>query len=964
MHSNPIVPFHLHLLLLHVVKKTAVMSSAVPHEESRPPPPLTTSFTPLAAARAALAPTTATVAASEDILRGIYNEKLHASVRSIITTLTTELPEDHIFLQLLADPSTQQYCRVRLAEVVEGFLYSTQAEQYHELAKELVRREQDSEAQRQRIEELEAALGQALHDAQQQRQQMMDEISSHTSRSPPIPSSHVSSPEAAAGPSSAPARSSNPMEDEEARRELLRALEQATHDQELHRCRQALQAVARVVAVTSDEMTYDDKYLYEGELMTELYKCVQSLLQYVDGALDSQERLRREIQEQHSWVVWKPETESRGSSALPTTALNGSANHEGEGSGGGGGGLVSSDFTTPQRPRVMLGSINGSVFSSTVSSHLSSASAPRPPRRPPLFQSNNNNNSNTKNTSARVSIDGQHGIDEIQQRRDELQQLAQQLRSGQLRSRQVLETLAAGAAQHRREVAQLQRAVAAARDEATAAAATAENVQHAKENMERLRAETAATAAAERTELRDKLADAQAQHATAALDLQAARRELQQLKTCVSEKEEQETAMLGELAAMRAALHKVEAQLREQQKERTACQAQLVQCKAAHQADVDALLDAARELLCLRVEKTMAGLTALFQEAKAAKAELLEREGYQHLCSEYSTAAAAQHAAARHAQMQLQVAETAELETAMTQQSVADALGALLRSLWADDATEGTLGGNSAEYDVSLGTGDGPSTAPTGVEAEVGTKEGSAASADASRAQKYRLPTTLEGLCAALKCAYASVRARHHARQKAVDSLRTTLIGKDIELRAAQANEAQLRDQLRAERAKEEQWRAEMTQLSEHNPMRDLLARQDALLKAVSEERNALRRQWNSLSGDYIALEQRNGVLHARCAEKEHENARLSGMLLRSATSNRSTPSRPAAAAAALSQLPVKKSVLESATTAAARTHATSDQQNSAHRNRLSSPANASSTSGSFAVIDGNEETADEEGNV
>lgn len=942
------------------------MSSAVPHEESRPPPPLTTSFTPFAAAPAALAPTTATVAASEDILRGIYNEKLHASVRSIITTLTTELPEDHIFLQLLADPSTQQYCRVRLAEVVEGFLYSTQAEQYHELAKELARREQDSEAQRQRIEELEVALGQALHDAQQQRQQMMDEISSHMSRSPPIPPSHVSSPEAAAGPSSAPTRSSNPMEDEEARRELLRVLEQATHDQELHRCRQALQAVARVVAVTSDEVTYDDKYLYEGELMTELYKCVQSLLQYVDGALDSQERLRREIQEQHSWVVWKPDTERRGSSALPTTARNGSANHEGEGSGGGGdGGVVSSDFTTPQRPRVMLGSTNGSVFSSAVSSHLSSASVPPPPppRRPPLFQSNNNNNSNTKNTNARVFIDGQHGIDEIQQRRDELQQLAQQLRSGQLRSRQVLETLAAGAAQQRREVAQLQRAVAAARDEAIAAAATAENVQHAKESMERLRAETAATAAAERTELRDKLADVQAQHATAALDLQAARRELQQLKTCVSEKEEQETAMLGELAAVRAALHKVEAQLREQQKERTAYQAELVQCKAAHQADVDALLDAARELLCLRVEKTMAGLTALFQEAKAAKAELLEREGYQHLCSEYSTAAAAQHAAARHAQMQLQVAETAELETAMTQQSVADALGALLRSLWADDATEGTLEGNSAEYDVSLGTGDGPSTAPTGVEADVGTTEGSAARAAASRAQKYRLPTTLEGLCAALKCAYASVRARHQARQKAVDSLRTTLIGKDIELRAAQANEAQLRDQLRAERAKEEQWRAEMTQLSEHNPMRDLLARQDALLKAVSEERNALRRQWNSLSGDYIALEQRNGVLHARCAEKEHENARLSGMLLRNATSNRSTPPRPAAAAA-LSQLPVKKSVLESATTAAARTHAMSDQQNSAHRNRLSSPANASSTSGSFAAIDGNEEIADEEENV
>ncbi|KPI86399.1 hypothetical protein ABL78_4550 [Leptomonas seymouri] len=831
------------------------------------------------AARPPLSSTSTAAAAttSDDILRGIYNEKLHASVRSIITTLSIELPADHIFLQLLADPSTQQYCKVRMAEVVEGFLYSTQAEQYHELATELARREQDCEMQRQRIEELETALGLAVHEAQQQRKQHergVDEDGSHTSRSPPTPLFHDPLSDAAVEPSSPappPARPPNPMEDEEARRELLRVLEQATHDQELSRCRQALQAVTKVVAVTSEESTYEDKYLYEGELMDELYKCVHSLLMYVDGALDSQERLRWEILGQHPWIQLGREAEE-----LPSTLPAAAA-------GGGTGGLVASDYSTPHRPRVSIGGTvhnDGSVFGSAVSSHLQSTSASG---RPPLTAVSNA----TSNLHG-----GSHGVSEIQKRREELQQLAQKLRSGHLASRSVLEQLARGVAQHRREVAQLQRALEAARNEAAVAAVTADGARHAKESVERLRAESVASAAAESAELREKLADVRAQLAVAAADVEAARHEVQILTPQLRDSEKREAELLEQLSSVKAALLKKEALLREQQAERVVSQAALTELKAAHQVNVDALQDAARELLCLRVEKTMTGLSSLYHEAKATKADLLEREGYRHLCNVYSTAAAAQHEAARHALMQLQATETAQLEKAMTQQSVADALGLLLRSMWADDATEAALGNSAAEYDAANSDGQHehlPVTQGSTTASEVSHKEGATGTSALHRSQKYRLPTTLSGLCSALDYAYADVRARHRARQKTIESLRTTLIGKDIELRAAQANEAQLRDLLKAERAKEEQWRAEVAQLSDNNPMRDLLVRQDALLKAVSEERNALRRQWNSLSGDYIVLEQRNGVLHARCAEKEHENARLSGMLLRNATASSST---------------------------------------------------------------------------
>lgn len=892
---------------------------------------------------------------SEDILRGIYNEKLHASVRSIITTLTSELPADHIFLQLLADPSTQQYCKVRLAEVVEGFLYSTQAAQYHELATELARREQENETQRLRIEELEAALASARNETQllqlqlrqqqqqqQQQEQMIaqlqrdlnDGLSSRVSRSPPTPPSHAKVTESSAevNPAgTAPNRLSNPMEDEEARRELLRVLEQATHDQELHRCRQALQAVAKVVAVTAAAPTFDDPYFFEGELVGQLYTCVQSLMQYVDSALESQERLRREVhQEHHPWAVVVGNRE----------ATNTTRNDRDDATTEKDGLMTGSDYSTPRRPRVTLGEVNtlhdtrnnnpGSVFSSAVSSRLSSASAARPPLPHPVTESSrnsrNHNSKNLESSEPSTAVRGEEvvgGVDEIQQRRRELQRLAQQLRSGQQYAQSAWEQLSTAAAQHRRDVTQLQRSVVAARSEAAdAAAAAADDVRAAKEKAERVRLETLSAAAAERTTMREKLADVQAQLATAKLDVEAARREVGSLTTRLENVQNEKAEVAQALSTEKAVRQEKELLLREQQKLRAAFQAELTSLKAAHQATEDALLDAARELLCLRVEKTMSGLSALYQESKAAKADLLEREGYRHLCNAYSTAAASQQEVARHAQAQLQGLEAAQREAATAQQHAMDALGALLRSLWADDATE-TATGDPAAYDGNVTSaelsGNARTTTSTTTAAaaaatenadektEIGFSKSSKVDSHAENttgasqpAHKYRMPTTLAGICAALDFAYANVQARHRARQKAIDSLRTTLIGKDIELRAAQANDAQLRELLRAERAKEEQWRLELAQLGAQNPMRDLLARQDALLKAVSEERNALRLQWNSLSGDYIALEQRNGVLHARCAEKEHENARLSGMLLRGATSSTSTP-RPAAPAAATS---------------------------------------------------------------
>ncbi|KAG5510551.1 hypothetical protein JKF63_06848 [Porcisia hertigi] len=833
----------------------------------------------------------ATPPTSDRILVSIYNEKLQASIRSIITTLTTELPQDHIFLQLLADPATLQYCKVRLAEVVEGFLYSTQAEQYHALATDFARGERDCALLHQRVEELEAALATARAPSRLSTPQQQGISSLRATSVIGEDRAHQSAASAPITSSVSTSMAANPMEDEEARRELLRILEQATHDQELHRCSQALQAVSKVVDVAYEEPLYEDKYLFEGELLGELYKCVHSLLHYIDDALESQERLRCEVQEQRQQQNWRYGAAADSKKRADRGAVGGSAASTDRSASastrrdirGDTGVPMTSDCSTPQRPRVLLGNVGTGPMSGAVGGRPSSA--------PP-------------------SADVDH-TRPIQQQRGRLQRLAEQLREGQQRASQALEALAQMDSARRRKVVQLERAVEAAREEAGVAMSTAKDAQQVQKDSERLRAEHAASFASERTALRDQLADVHAQLAAAIQDAHAAQCELRSATSRAEAAEEKQNDTFAELAALQTAMVRRDAEAQQHKADRVAWQTEIIALKATYQSNIDALQDAARELLCLRVEGAMAGLSALYQEAKVAKAELLEREGYRPLSHQCSIVVAEQREAARHAQVQSQLAESAQVEQAVAQSRCIDALGVLLRSMWADDAIESsatTLFASTGAPDATAThstDGDDAREATRGVRARHGRCSGSGGTntpsantevpdaASTRGSHGFRLPKTLSGLCTSLEDAYNNNRAHHRARQQTIDSLRAELVSKDIELRAAQASEAQLREQLKVEQAKEKQWKLEMLQLGEHNPMRELLARQDTLLKAVSDERNELRRLWNRLSSDYIALEQRNGTLHARCAEKEHENARLSGMLRRGGGTTTTTTNTP-----------------------------------------------------------------------
>lgn len=798
MLSTPSPPRH-HSPVVTVLPIPPSFISTVPAEATRPY--VTPSSSDDKIALPSLLPhidfspaTTATAVTMAHVPRKIYEAKLRDSIASIMASLQQELPQDHIFQQLMADPATLQYSRVRLAEVVEGFLYSKQAEQYHQLVTELARREELCVVQAQQIQELQRALEASTAAAEQQQP---------LTASPKLPP-----PPAVTHP--------NPMEEEEARRELLRILEQSTVDSEYYRSSDALQAVSSVVDVAQEEPQYDDKYVYEGKLQAELYRCIHTLLRYVDGALESQERLRRDLSEQQRHY-------NTGTSGLMSDILTPGPST-----------LLSKDESVVQGEEAAEKKINGSYHSGC-----------------------------------------------LQQKRQHLHRLTERLRDSQLLSSRVLDRLAQQEVGQQRVVDQLRRAVDVARAEATTSAAAVVQARAIATTQEQRRKEEQQATSAEQEDMQEQLSMLR-------LEVQDAQRDTRAATMRAIAAEGREAELKNDLDSTKASLEQLTAELQEYREAGRSQQVEVLACRARHRDLQNALESAAREMPCLRAECAVATLEALYQDSKAVKAELMEQVGYRHHLHGLMLFSATQQEAVRRLEAQLQAAETAQLERELVQRRGVETLATLLRCMWADDAVEAALIDTAGTDDGKDGSVGRKETAAlvNGEEPNYGRSSGRGSAGGSPRSSSgatvmpaYHVPATLSAMCNALEDAYNTVRSRHATRQTTVDQLRAALVGREIEARAAQASDVQLRDLLKAEQAKNSHWQAEMDRWSTHNPMRDLLARQDALLRDVCEERDALRKQWSSLNDDYIALEQRNGVLHARCAEKEQENGRLAGLL-------------------------------------------------------------------------------------
>ena len=120
------------------------------------------------------------VARMENYLRQLYGDKLRGTVQAVVHALSVDLPLDHVFAQLMQDPSTASFCKVRLGEVVETFLFSVQAHQYHTLASELARREMEVV---QLVGQLEDAQQQLTPNQRQSEREIGKSKSEHSKRS-------------------------------------------------------------------------------------------------------------------------------------------------------------------------------------------------------------------------------------------------------------------------------------------------------------------------------------------------------------------------------------------------------------------------------------------------------------------------------------------------------------------------------------------------------------------------------------------------------------------------------------------------------------------------------------------------------------------------------------------------------------------------------------------------------------
>ncbi|CAD2220496.1 hypothetical protein AGDE_13811 [Angomonas deanei] len=235
------------------------------------------------------APVSPGVVAAGDTLRDIYREKLQQSVDSVVQALTTEVPEDHLLLQLLADPHTESYVKVRLTEIVESFLYASQSDAYHLLALQLAEREKELvdlnyvlENCSRNMDELTATKVGVPKSCQTDLVEYKDGLVADPPIATVVPH-HTSA---------------NPMEEEAARQELLAILEETAREREIERSREALHPTRQVIDMVrqlEQPTTVPISTAEVSKPVLSLFKALNELVHYVDESLESLDALRNDL---------------------------------------------------------------------------------------------------------------------------------------------------------------------------------------------------------------------------------------------------------------------------------------------------------------------------------------------------------------------------------------------------------------------------------------------------------------------------------------------------------------------------------------------------------------------------------------------------------------------------------------------------------------------------------------------
>nr|CCC53856.1 conserved hypothetical protein [Trypanosoma vivax Y486] len=210
---------------------------------------------------------TVEIAQRESVLQHLYNDRLRGSIGAILSAIVDELPRDHIFLQLLSDASTEQFCSLRIGEVVENFLFSLQAQQYYNVSSELARREVELLALTSRLEAMERQLRVSV----------------------PLQSFKCTQTEGIVRPlegSSHFTQGAAYDEIDAVKSELLALLEVVTVEHELAKLRECLAVPMPLLETVQVEESYSNMHEYVLDIISCLFRTVRDFIVCAEASLD------------------------------------------------------------------------------------------------------------------------------------------------------------------------------------------------------------------------------------------------------------------------------------------------------------------------------------------------------------------------------------------------------------------------------------------------------------------------------------------------------------------------------------------------------------------------------------------------------------------------------------------------------------------------------------------------------
>ncbi|EKF26798.1 hypothetical protein MOQ_009496 [Trypanosoma cruzi marinkellei] len=768
------------------------------------------------------------IARRESVLRQLYNDKLRGSVSAIFSALMNELPRDSIFLQLLSDPSTEQYCRVRVGEVVESFLFSVQAHQYHNLASELAKREVEVLTVSGQLEEAQKAQWNASPPLTSCKTTQTDdridagmntEHHSRLTRGEEVRGKVEEEQEEAAAAARA------------AQDELIALLEDVTREHELAKCRECLSAPMSLLETVHAEGNYHNKYEYLSDVVGHLFRSVQGLVLYAEGSLNSLESLRHGLR-----GVWGPhdnESDTGGQKTVDPPLLNST---------------------------LATGPFPSSLPSSTVS-----AAAKSPMRQ--------------QQEQQRLAI--------FEEERTRLEMLAAQLKYAQRHCCEVVEGLGKGKEElqrqctaHQQQLEHLQQvSVRNNTQELSRALKANENaLVQLREDLQQSFATEIAQARERERELEQRCVHQSSEVRQVTEMLALAREQLQmeverrnQAEQRVQEAEEAAAEAQRHCGVTVSDLH------RDVEAEKDAMEAKLQHLQ--------------RELIARHAEAVCVRQESMVLDANVKKMECLLEHGYERAAAEQHYTLLLTKEAARHAQIQIATEQRALREREATAQQCYEDLCSLLECMREDEyKAEAQQREEEADTEarrrlVSVETHSGSSPKKKKND-ECGTVEEVDDGNDDEAGGKtkvllyrYGTPTTLTGVVTCLQNAYEAVRRHQRYMQSTVDAYKERVRQLQQEVATLRPRLEQLMVECEEQQVNFKRIWNEQTMWQRQETLKGLLAKQEALLSTVNVEREALQVRWSTLSEEYRALERRNSQLHERCAVKEAENARLLGFL-------------------------------------------------------------------------------------